>query len=288
MQGDGYRYSFQGQEHDDEVKGDGNSVNYKFRMHDPRVGRFFAVDPLAEKYAAVSPYVYCLGNPIKYNDLDGRWVPGADKDNNVLLTKEEGDTKKSLAKFMGNEYSKKEINKLWKSRNKGTGVIDLTKQVGGVFQEMKTAMTESQARNNPINTDYDVVPNRLGGKNMTNNYNCWGTCIALNDGKKLETGVGINTGAEFDTKLSTGYSPTTQDVATVGKTVVRYADVSNVVQHGAIFMGVDNSGNGYLFSKNGWAVQPEIHTTDYIKNFVSDYGTIKGINAGETGYYNKK
>src|SRR5690606_20607467 len=27
-----------------------NSVNYTYRMHDPRLGRFFAVDPLADKY----------------------------------------------------------------------------------------------------------------------------------------------------------------------------------------------------------------------------------------------
>ena len=40
-----YRYGFQGQEKDDEIKGEGNSVNYKYRMHDPRIGRFFAVDP---------------------------------------------------------------------------------------------------------------------------------------------------------------------------------------------------------------------------------------------------
>jgi hypothetical protein len=34
------RYLFQGQEMDDEVKGDGNSVNISFRMHDPRLGRW--------------------------------------------------------------------------------------------------------------------------------------------------------------------------------------------------------------------------------------------------------
>ncbi|WP_255362844.1 RHS repeat domain-containing protein [Tenacibaculum sp. MAR_2009_124] len=55
-QADSYRYGFQGQEKDDEIKGEGNSVNYKFRMHDPRVGRFFAVDPLMSKYPHYSPY----------------------------------------------------------------------------------------------------------------------------------------------------------------------------------------------------------------------------------------
>jgi hypothetical protein len=36
-----YRYGFQGQEMDGEVKGAGNSVNYKYRMHDPRLEKFF-------------------------------------------------------------------------------------------------------------------------------------------------------------------------------------------------------------------------------------------------------
>ena len=53
-----YCYGFQGQEKDNEIKGIGNSINYKFRMHDPRVGRFFAVDPLAGKYPWNSPYAF--------------------------------------------------------------------------------------------------------------------------------------------------------------------------------------------------------------------------------------
>jgi hypothetical protein len=32
------------------------------------------IDPLAEKYYSVSPYAYCLNNPIKYIDPDGRVV----------------------------------------------------------------------------------------------------------------------------------------------------------------------------------------------------------------------
>jgi len=54
----GYRYGFQGQEVDTEVKGRGNSVNYKYRMHDPRVGRFFAVDPLDSSYPWNLPYAF--------------------------------------------------------------------------------------------------------------------------------------------------------------------------------------------------------------------------------------
>lgn len=47
---------------------------YGFRMHDPAVGRFSGVDPLAEKYAAWSTYHYTLNNPILFVDPDGRSV----------------------------------------------------------------------------------------------------------------------------------------------------------------------------------------------------------------------
>jgi RHS repeat-associated protein len=66
-----YRFGFQGQEMDDEVKGDGNSVNYKFRMHDPRIGRFFAVDPLSSSFPWNSCYAYSENKVISYIELEG-------------------------------------------------------------------------------------------------------------------------------------------------------------------------------------------------------------------------
>lgn len=67
----GYRYGFQGQEKDDEVKGKGNSVNYTYRMHDPRLGRFFAIDPLAYKYPHNSSYAFSENNVIHMIELEG-------------------------------------------------------------------------------------------------------------------------------------------------------------------------------------------------------------------------
>ena len=69
--GGDYRYSFQGQEADNEVKGKGNSVNYKYRMHDARLGRFFAVDPLANEYPFYSPYQFSGNIPIRFVELEG-------------------------------------------------------------------------------------------------------------------------------------------------------------------------------------------------------------------------
>jgi RHS repeat-associated protein len=68
---DAYRYGFQGQERDDEVKGEGNSYNYTYRMHDPRLARFFAVDPLVHKYPELTPYQFSGNRVIDAIELEG-------------------------------------------------------------------------------------------------------------------------------------------------------------------------------------------------------------------------
>ncbi len=68
---DSYRFGFQGQEKDDEIKGEGNSLNYKYRMHDPRVGRFFAVDPSAREFAWNSSFAYSENRVIDRIELEG-------------------------------------------------------------------------------------------------------------------------------------------------------------------------------------------------------------------------
>ncbi|MFN8393777.1 MAG: RHS repeat-associated core domain-containing protein [Bacteroidia bacterium] len=70
-QGD-YRYGFQGQERDDEIRGAGMSYNYEYRMHDPRVGRFLSVDPLAAKYPWNSSYAFSENRVIDAIELEGK------------------------------------------------------------------------------------------------------------------------------------------------------------------------------------------------------------------------
>ena len=53
-------------------------IDYGARQYDPVLGRWFAQDPLAEKYYGISPYAFCAGNPVKYLDPDGRKLYFAD------------------------------------------------------------------------------------------------------------------------------------------------------------------------------------------------------------------
>ncbi|MEO6175601.1 MAG: deaminase domain-containing protein [Flavobacterium circumlabens] len=99
-----YRYGFQGQEKDDELKGEGNSINYTFRMHDPRIGRFFAVDPLTKEYPHNSPYAFSENRVIDAVELEGlesarlsfQGVPDNEK-NSVLKGQEAAHKKGGVA-----------------------------------------------------------------------------------------------------------------------------------------------------------------------------------------------
>ena len=70
-----YRFGFQGQEGDDEVNGKGNSYAFKYRMHDPRLGRFLSRDPLARNYPWNSPYAFAENRVLDGTDLEGaEWI----------------------------------------------------------------------------------------------------------------------------------------------------------------------------------------------------------------------
>jgi RHS repeat-associated protein len=66
-----YRYGFNGMERDDEIRGKGNSYDYGARMYDPRIARFFSIDPLSYEFPYWSPYLYAANDPIRMIDVYG-------------------------------------------------------------------------------------------------------------------------------------------------------------------------------------------------------------------------
>ena len=50
-----------------------NIYDYGARQYNPITARWDRVDPLCEDFYNVSPYVYCMNNPVKYVDPDGRF-----------------------------------------------------------------------------------------------------------------------------------------------------------------------------------------------------------------------
>jgi RHS repeat-associated protein len=70
----GYRYGFNGMENDNEVKGNGNSLNFGARIYDSRLGRWLSVDDKEELYLDKSSYCFAINNPIFYTDDDGNVI----------------------------------------------------------------------------------------------------------------------------------------------------------------------------------------------------------------------
>ena len=69
-----YRYGFNGMEKDDEVKGNGNSLDFGARIYDARIGRWLSLDPMAKEYPSLSDYSYTANNPILFIDVGGKWL----------------------------------------------------------------------------------------------------------------------------------------------------------------------------------------------------------------------
>ena len=65
-------YKYNGKELD--TKKGLNWYDYGARHYDAVLGRFTTVDPLAEKYYPTSIYAYCINNPVRYIDPDGRKI----------------------------------------------------------------------------------------------------------------------------------------------------------------------------------------------------------------------
>jgi len=63
------RWKFQGQEHVDDLGLNWDS--FKWRNHQPDIGRFFNVDPLASKYVYNSPYAFSENHVTSYVELEG-------------------------------------------------------------------------------------------------------------------------------------------------------------------------------------------------------------------------
>ena len=77
----GERYKFTGKERDTETSYD----YFGARYYDSGLGRWLTPDPMADKYPGWSPYNYCLNNPLKNIDIDGKEPYGITQKDQVKL-----------------------------------------------------------------------------------------------------------------------------------------------------------------------------------------------------------
>ena len=85
------RWHFSGKENQSFLGAGIPLLDFGARMYNPAIARWTAADPLSEKYYGISPYVYCLGNPISVIDPDGMDIWTMDEKGNVVWVKESDD-----------------------------------------------------------------------------------------------------------------------------------------------------------------------------------------------------
>jgi hypothetical protein len=100
------------------------------RLESDITARWISVDPLAEKDAHISPYVYVQNNPVRYNDPDGRELVdpkgktvtySTNKDGSFTFSK---NATESIRTFV-TELSKNEVG-----RETLTGLVNIATKVG--------------------------------------------------------------------------------------------------------------------------------------------------------------
>ena len=97
------------------------------RYYSSDLSIWLSVDPMSDKYPSLSPYAYCANNPVKFNDPDGRWIPGLDDNGNVTYTAEKGDNYDTFVKQFDcrnakGEHKGKEIFSNAKMKSDGSGI----------------------------------------------------------------------------------------------------------------------------------------------------------------------
>ena len=195
ISGDGYRYAFQGQENDDEIKGDGNSYDFGNRMYDPRVGRWMSVDKLADEFPSKSPYIFVSNNPIINIDPDGnadiyfngKWIGNDGKDDNIIVVTTDRKIKREVKKATrkGTHYKEIGLSNGQKNDNfyaidanvlsQSLKVLDKAFETAGTTQEHTAVMEE-------INGNFQTT---FEGSSSTNNR------ITLSDGSVRLSGGSI-------------------------------------------------------------------------------------------------
>ena len=85
------RWLFSGKESQSFLYANIPLLDFGARMYNPTIARWTAADPMSEKYYGISPYVYCLGNPISIIDPNGMDIWTMDEKGNVVWVKESDD-----------------------------------------------------------------------------------------------------------------------------------------------------------------------------------------------------
>ena len=178
------RYKYNGKELDREFGLD--MYDYGARHYDAALGRWFTVDPLAEKYYFISSYVYATNNPVNVIDPDGKKLVYLIRANNgtvTQLTYSKGNffyNDGRVYNLLSGDYSKTAHTLLRQYRK----MLDSGDKV--LINQLKTLETSERIH---------WVEESQFGENSVSPYS---TNTVSEDNKAISEGKGIGTQTQFD------------------------------------------------------------------------------------------
>lgn len=160
------RYKFNAKEQDNES----DLYYYGARYYDPKTSVWLGVDPMADKYPGLSPFVYCANNPVILVDPDGRELDVANEDSKKDLLSIV--TNKTRVVFNGNQVSvnlnglsPKQQKRLLKN-DKGLSLIN---EMAKSDKKMLFETTEVSLMKNESGAKEGYVTSNYGAINASNN-----------------------------------------------------------------------------------------------------------------------
>lgn len=132
-------YKFGGKELDKMHGLDWHDFGARYQRND--VPSWIGVDPLCEKYYSISPYAYCMNNPIRFIDPDGRDISFSyewekDEDGKYVINKDGG---RNLIGVIMN-VTGKVINV---SSNSGINMVNATKRISSQIESSFNAQDDN-------------------------------------------------------------------------------------------------------------------------------------------------
>ena len=164
-----YRYGYNGKEDIDEVAGMGNFVLFDERGYDPRIARWWSVDPWYPKYAGISPYEIVQNSPIIYKEIDGRGYEIAVEGNTITIT---------FTVFVADETNKKLVERVNEAKkilessnfkftpNGSTKEYDIKFDIKVASKDGKPADAINVAKSNPTHNSIREDAKKTGGPTL--------------------------------------------------------------------------------------------------------------------------
>jgi RHS repeat-associated protein len=144
-----YSWGVTGLEKDDEISGAGNTFATEFRQYNSRIGRWWSIDKLANKFPHYSPYMYASNRPIVAVDLDGledMWIhyteqKGGSHVKTIEAFELSKETNRDMSSFMGVELP-------------SDGAVTTVKRTSGTYEINSYVPTHTVSAEKPQTSSY--------------------------------------------------------------------------------------------------------------------------------------